>query len=75
MEAGEGGIGVSLARPLCVACRHCGRRRAFGSTSPEARRPDAATLPRLVCGGCGARGAEGIRLSDDREAARWLRDR
>lgn len=68
-------VGRVIARPLCVRCRGCGRKSVFGSTSPEARRDDDAVTRRLVCRNCGSRGAAAIRLSDDREAARWLADR
>lgn len=64
-----------LARPLCVQCRGCSRRTVFGSMSPEARGDETAVTARLVCRNCGGRGVKAIRLSDDREAARWLADR
>lgn len=74
-SGGVAGLGALIARPLCVVCRRCGHKRAFGSSSAEAARPEAETVPRLVCRRCGARGATAIRLCDDREAARWLKDR
>ncbi|RXF68764.1 hypothetical protein [Hansschlegelia zhihuaiae] len=75
MPATGADAGPLFARPLCVSCRRCGRKRVFGSTSVEARQLESETLSRLVCRHCGARDATAVRLSDDREAARWLKDR
>lgn len=67
--------GTVVARPLCVECRRCGRKAAFGALSPESRGTEQEVLARLVCAGCGSRSVKTLRLSDDREAARWIADR
>lgn len=79
MSGGEGPAAAAraalIAKPLGVKCRKCGRKAVFGALSMEARTPGIEAAGRLVCGRCGSRDVRVQRLSDDREAARWLADR
>jgi ribosomal protein L37E len=74
-EEAAGDVAAFSMRPICVQCRACGRKSAFRSTSSEARALQGDAVKRLACSACGARDPKVFRLSDDREATRWLADR